>query len=192
MINTSLQKKLLLMLNEDREVREQLAKDGTLFEGYHPEMEKVHLKNAAILEKIIEKYGWPGKSIVGKEGAEAAWIIIHHAISRPDLQKKMKNKLEVEVQKEEVEPKHLAMLIDRICFFEGKPQIYGTNLDWDDSGDLKPTPIEDEKNVNKRRENVDLPPLKVNPSEPSEYTPKDLQKRKKEFIEWTKKVGWRF
>lgn len=191
MINKSLQQKLLLMLKEDKKVREQLAKDGSLFEGYHPEMEKVHLKNARILEETIDEFGWPGKSLVGKKGAEAAWIILQHAISLPDLQKKIAKVLEDEVEKGEVEAKHLAMLIDRICFFEGKPQIYGTNIDWNDEGFLKPTPITDEKNVNKRREDVGLPPLPTTSNHLSEFTPKDIQKRRKEFIAWTKKVGWR-
>jgi hypothetical protein len=192
MINTSLQKKLILMLNEDKKVREQLSEDGSLFDGYHPEMEKVHLKNAKILEEIIEEHGWPGKSLVGKEGTEAAWIIIQHAISRPDLQRRIVKKLENEVKKGEVEAKHLAMLIDRICFFEGKPQVYGTNLDWNDEGNLKPTPILDEEMVNDRRKNVGLPPIDI-PSitDLKEYSPKDIQKRRKEFIKWTKKVGWR-
>jgi len=34
--------------------------------------------NLKILEKIIQKYGWPKKSVFGEEAAETAWLIIWH------------------------------------------------------------------------------------------------------------------
>lgn len=34
--------------------------------------------NLKILNKIIQKYGWPKKSVFGEEAAETAWLIIWH------------------------------------------------------------------------------------------------------------------
>ncbi len=45
-MNEQLREKLHLMKTEDERVREELAKTGELFNGYHPEMERVHLENA--------------------------------------------------------------------------------------------------------------------------------------------------
>ena len=54
---------LIKMMDEDYLVRDRLAKDGSLYEGYHPEMEEVHNKNGYRLLQIInirlarEKFG---------------------------------------------------------------------------------------------------------------------------------------
>ncbi len=51
--------------------REELAADGSLFEGYHPRMEQVHRKNADRLRAIVQHHGWPGSNLVGEDGEEA-------------------------------------------------------------------------------------------------------------------------
>jgi hypothetical protein len=46
---------------EDERVRERLAADGSLFDGYHPEMEAVHRANAARrreMEEWARRMGW--------------------------------------------------------------------------------------------------------------------------------------
>src|SRR5688500_12493537 len=84
-MNEALRRELLSLREEDMRVREQLSADGSLFEGYHPHMEAVHRHNAARLREIIGEYGWPGASLVGTDGAEAAWLIVQHAISEPEF-----------------------------------------------------------------------------------------------------------
>src|SRR5262245_16811487 len=42
--------------------------------------------NTARMKEIVEKYGWPGKSIVGADGAFAAWLLVQHADADPDFQ----------------------------------------------------------------------------------------------------------
>jgi hypothetical protein len=62
---------LLAMKEEDLSVRAERIAEGALAkEGYHPRMEAVHRSNVARLTGIIEQDGWPGKSLVGEEGAE--------------------------------------------------------------------------------------------------------------------------
>jgi hypothetical protein len=87
---------------------------------------------------------------------------------------------------------YVAMLMDRIRFYENRKQIYGTNSDWDDNGILRVTDVEDEKNLNARRKEMDLTPLEslvLSPLE--EFHPVDPKKRHEEFVAWTHKVGWR-
>ena len=69
------------MAAEDRRVREELARDGSLFDGYHPRMEAVHDRNAARLTQILEAHGWPTRSLVGEHAAGDAWMIVHAASS---------------------------------------------------------------------------------------------------------------
>jgi multiple sugar transport system substrate-binding protein len=40
------------------------------------------------LEEIIKQVGWPGRTLVGADASLAAFLIIQHAISRPDVQLK--------------------------------------------------------------------------------------------------------
>ena len=35
--------------------------------------------NVTRLREIISKYGWPGRSMVGRDGATAAFLILQHA-----------------------------------------------------------------------------------------------------------------
>lgn len=61
------------MANEDRAVRARLAATGELFDGYHPEMRAVHPRNGDRLAQITtELAGWPGFTVVGRDGAGAA------------------------------------------------------------------------------------------------------------------------
>ena len=43
--------------------------------------------------------------------------------------------LEVAVSENKADPKNLAYLTDRVALFEGKPQLYGTQFDWDENGE---------------------------------------------------------
>ena len=114
-------------------------------------------KNMEALEQIIENHGWPKKVEVGEKGIRAAFMVIQHA----DLpyQKKYLPLIVDSVERGELAASFLAMLKDRICIREGKPQIYGTQLKRNECGYLEPHPIENETNVHNRRKVVGLQPL---------------------------------
>ena len=186
------------MANEDQRIRAELAADGSLFQGYHPRMEEVHRRNGVRLLAIIEERGWPGQSMAGEEGSAAAWLVLQHAISLPSLQRRGLEILKVEVSRGEVAPAQVAMLEDRICFFEGRNQVYGTQYDWDDRGELSPYPIEDPDRVDERRRAVGLPPLEQNTRriraemrENPVARPQDYAERQRAQREWARSVGWR-
>ncbi|MDQ4122725.1 MAG: hypothetical protein M3209_14905 [Acidobacteriota bacterium] len=195
----NLRQELLALRAEDERVREELAQTGELFEGYHPKMEAVHLKNAVRLEEMLAKYGWLGKSLVGEDGAEAAWLIIQHAISCPRLQKKALPILREKIEKGEAPAWQAAYLEDRILIFEGKPQIYGTQFDWDKQGKMSPLPIFEPEKIDERRISVNLsvPYSEVLEKHrqfaetSNEKPPANFDERQREFEEWAHKVGWR-
>jgi hypothetical protein len=68
----SIRDELLRLAREDHEVRSRLAADGLLFDGYNPLMALVHRRNGERLEQIVDAVGWPGVSVVGQDGADAA------------------------------------------------------------------------------------------------------------------------
>ncbi len=195
-MNEQLRRKLLLMWATDAQVRSALAETGELFNGYCPKMERIHLENAARLERLIEDNGgvWLGKTLVGDDGAEAAWLIVQHAISLPDISRRCLKLIEQAVAANEAETYHFAYLYDRICFFENRPQKYGTQSDWNENGVMEVWKLEDIEKVNDYRAAIGLEPLKSfiwENEETRENKPKDFAARRSEFEAWSQKVGWR-
>ncbi len=193
-MNETLRQKLLEMSAEDARVREELAETGELFDGYCPKMEAVHLENAAELERIIDEYGWTGKSLVGADGAEAAWLIVQHAISLPEFSRRCLHLIDNAVAEGEAEHYQFAYLQDRINFLEGKPQRYGSQSDWNEKGKMQVWMLENEEKVNEYRAEVGLKPLENliwENEETEENKPEDFAKRQEESLRWAKKTGWR-
>lgn len=189
---------LIAAAQRDAQTRARLAASGALFQGYHPEMEAVHLDNAALLERAIDAIGWPGRSKVEDEAAAAAFMILQHAISRPDLQRRGLALLLEAIERGDANPLDAAYLSDRISVFEGREQTFGTQFDWDANGLLSPSPIRDPQSVDDRRASVGLPPLsetvahmRASAAAASETTPADLAQRRIDFEAWARRVGWR-
>ncbi|HYD87390.1 MAG TPA: DUF6624 domain-containing protein [Vitreimonas sp.] len=182
----------------DLEVRARLARSGELFGGYHPEMEAVHLDNAKLLERVFDAIGWPGRKRLGDEGASAAFLILQHAISRPDLQRRGLALMLEAIPQGEANMLDAAYLSDRIAVFEGGEQTFGTQFDWDASGQLSPAPVRDAAHLDERRASVGLPPMadtiaemRANAAAEGEAAPADHAKRRAEFDAWARRVGWR-
>lgn len=181
----------------DYKTRTRLLKNGRLFQGYAQEMEAVHVENAKALESLLDWHGWPGRSLVGDDGAEAAWLIAQHAISRPAFQRRCLQLIQQAVHRGDVPPRHEAALLDRIRFNERKPQVYGTICDWDARGELSPWPIEAPKAVDQRRTRVGLPPLaqavklaRKEAAAEGNKAPISYEQRQEEIEAWARRVGW--
>lgn len=190
---------LIEAARRDLLTRARLAASGALFDGYHPEMEAVHVENARLLERVIDGIGgWPGRSRCGDDGAGAAFLIVQHAISLPDFQRRALALLLEAVEAGEINVVDTAYLSDRIAVFEGRPQVFGTQFDWDEAGLLSPAPIAEPEAVDERRASVGLAPLEQSIAEMrgraaanGERPPADLGKRRGEFEAWARRVGWR-
>jgi hypothetical protein len=195
---SGIRRDLLAMVEEDRRVRAELAEDGALFEGYHPRMRTVHDNHAARLTRILDDHGWPGDSQVSSDGAEAAWLIVQHAIACPGLQRRALGELRAAAARGDVPLWQPAMLEDRIRVFEGSPQRYGTQLDWNAEGQLSPLPIEEPAKLDERRKSVGLRPLEEEiaaqrqaAARGKERPPSDWDARQREMQAWLREVGWR-
>ncbi len=198
-MNETLRDELLEMIGLDERVRAELVDSGELFDvGYEARMERVHHRNALRLHVIIESVGWPGTDLVGSDGAEAAWLILQHAIAEPDLMRRTLPLLQAAAREGQASPRHVALLEDRIRFFEGRPQRYGTHFDWDAEGNLSPCAMEDPRRVNKRRRAVGLAPLakqlrgaRAMAAAEGDGPPADYEAYAKARDEWAARVGWR-
>jgi len=194
---TSIATTIIALKKEDLQLRAELIEKGVLSEGYTKAMEQLHNRNAASLNKIIDRIGYPTPDKVGQEASEAAWLIIQHAIGQPEFMKKCRELLEKAVSQNKADALHLAYLTDRIAVFEGKPQCYGTQFDWDETGTLVPNPYDALEKVNQRRKAIGLNSLETQTqliqqraTVENQSAPKDYDQRKTEFNEWRKKTGW--
>ena len=188
---------IIELKNADLACRDKLIEKGKLGEGYNEEMAAIHNKNAEVLNSIIDKIGYPTVDKVGEEASEAAWLVIQHAIGQPDFMKKCEKLLEGAVGERKANPKHLAYLTDRIAVYEDRPQLYGTQFDWDENGVLSPNPVDDLTKVNQRRKSIGLNSLEEQidimrrqSKNENQTPPINFEKRKREFMEWKKTVGW--
>jgi len=120
--------------------------------------------NLIRVEKIIKEYGWPTYSLVGKVAADAAFLVIQH--SNTQIQKKYLDQLLDAAKKKEASSESVALLQDRIMSNESHYQMYGTQVfQMRDPATGKLSkytyyPIKDEENVDKRRKEMGLIPLK--------------------------------
>lgn len=194
---TKFAKEIIELQNADLALRDELIRSGRLFNGYDPEMEALHNKHAEILNDIIDKIGYPTVDKVGKEANEAAWLVIQHSIGQPAFMKKCAVLLEKAVEENQADAKQLAYLTDRIASFEGRPQLYGTQFDWDAGGEMNPYLFDDLEKVNQRRKAIGLNSLEEQTeiirkqiNAESERPPTDMKERNKQADEWRKKVGW--
>jgi hypothetical protein len=194
----NLREELLSLAAADHAARAELADDGALFEGYHPHMAAVHKRNAARLSEIIDAHGWPDRALVGEDGAHAAWLILQHAINTPMLQRRGLQLLRQAAAARQIPAWQPAFLEDRIRVLEGRPQLFGSQFDWDEDGLMSPCPIEDVAAVDARRSDVGLEPLdeairthRARASKGPEKPPHDWARRQREMDEWARATGWR-
>jgi len=82
----------------------------------HTRMEgqRLDVANTDRLREIISEHGWPGRSLVGDEGAHRAWLIAQHADRQLDFQREALELLADAVRRGDAAQRDLAYLTDRV------------------------------------------------------------------------------
>ena len=122
-------------------------------------MQAVDHRNAARMKEIVEKHGWPTRSMVADDGARCAWLLVQDGDHAVAFQSKCLKLMLSHKMNEQVFLVDLAYLTDRVLVNESKPQVYGTQLHIAD-GKHQPRPIRDPDNVDKRRPAMGMSTLK--------------------------------
>lgn len=156
---------LLVLLEADQSTRKRLdqaeethGRDSPEVQALWQEMDANDARNQAKLEAILERHGWLGPKQVGPEASSAIFLVIQHA----DLarQKKYLPQLRAAVQAGRAQPFMLAMLEDRVELRENRPQIYGSQIGYDEAtAGYYVLPLSDPDRVDERRRAVGLPLL---------------------------------
>ena len=161
---------MLARAAEDQRVRQAVVKYLRQHKGVVPDgakdvlppvvitMREIDRRNTARMKEIVDRYGWPGIAMVGKDGEQAAFLLVQHADQEHAFQKRCLVLLTEAVKGGQALAEHMAYLTDRVRVAEKRKQLYGTQLHYA-GGRLEPDTIEDEARVDSRRQSVGLPPL---------------------------------
>jgi len=152
-----LRRELLEMVRVDQEMRRTLMVKGQQIQ--QAELEKcvaIDRRNTSRMKEIVDAHRWPGKTLVGTDGAHAAWLLVQHADLDPEFQVRCLALLEAAIEEGEAAAVDAAYLVDRVRVNHKKPQVYGTQFRLKDDGTYDPQPIEDPEQVDERRRSVGL------------------------------------
>jgi hypothetical protein len=164
-----LQQELFAMVAADQEARTRLTgvfqsgerADSSAMQALVAQVQAVDSANLSRLKEIVREHGWPDKRLVGSDAASAVFLLVQHADRDVSFQKEYLQWLERAYHAGELSAgagEAVALLSDRVRTNEGRPQLYGTQVEIQ-SGKVRVLPIEDEQNVDVRRATLGLPPL---------------------------------
>jgi hypothetical protein len=112
------------------------------------------------LKELFDQHGFVGFDLAGEEGSGNFWLMVQHSDHDPDFQKQVLEKLKIEVDRKNANPRNYALLVDRVSLNNGLPQIYGTQVDYNmEICQAFPKNLADSVNVNQRRKEMGLQPL---------------------------------
>ncbi|HYD51825.1 MAG TPA: DUF6624 domain-containing protein [Gemmatimonadaceae bacterium] len=120
----------------------------------------VDVANTAWLKEVVARHGWPGRRLVERDGAAAAFLLVQHADHDTAWQAQVLPLLERAHEISDMEGQHVALLTDRVAVARDRPQVYGTQSVVRD-GRIVLRPIADSAGVDARRAHLGLPPLAV-------------------------------
>ena len=147
-----LRAELLAMFDEDQAARGALVmRDGMLI-GEGDRVGIVDRMDTARMKQIVAVYGWPGTSLVGDDGAHAAWLLVQHADEDVAFQAACLARMQSLLDTGEIAPRDYAYLYDRVALATGTKQRYGTQ--WGPG--LEPFAMEDPQHIDERRASVGL------------------------------------
>jgi hypothetical protein len=164
-VDEELRRELLRRRDEDQRVRRLVSPpSGQHMAGLPDEVlaewQRVDEDNTRWLGDLLTTRGWPGRTMAGEDGAQAAWLLAQHADRAPALQQAFLDAVRGAAGQGEASPAHLAYLEDRVRVHAGQPQLYGTQFTVT-SGTFGPYPIEDPQRLDERRAAAGLEPFAV-------------------------------
>ena len=142
----------------DQAVREGFGGGGVVDSAQAALMARIDSSNTAWLKDYVSQWGWPTAQQVGRDGVEAAFLIVQHAVHDTAFMRAMLQPIEQAYRRGDLEGGAVALLTDRVEVKAGRPQIYGTQLSLRE-GRWVLDPIADSSAVDARRQRLGLPPL---------------------------------
>lgn len=136
-------------------IREEFGWESDEMKILLKKMKEVDSLNLATVRNIIDERGWLGPNVIGENGASALFLVIQHSDTETQL-------VYLPIMRKAVEEGNayaadLALLEDRVALAQGKKQIYGSQIEFDEkTGEYFVSPIENPEEVDQRRREVGL------------------------------------
>jgi hypothetical protein len=168
------------------------------FANDHRKIKKLHADIASAMRVAHRKWGWLGIDLLGIDGAMAAADLSRAAWFEPVFMRECLPLLEQAFRFGGAWGDWFAKTYDAVMFLENKSQVFGSVLDWNESGNLTPWKMVEPENVNHRRKMVCMENFenyiiwfgqdrrRLGYLPPREYT-----SYRKSFDEWGRSVGWK-
>lgn len=109
-------------------------------------------RNQELVISIIEKCGMPTLKEVDQKQMDAIWLGVQH--STKEIRQKYFPQIEKAVKNGDLSKQQYALMKDRMLMDDGKPQVYGSQIE---NGKLYP--LENPETVNERRKEMGLEPI---------------------------------
>jgi hypothetical protein len=140
------------------EIQNKYGRESEELKSFREVIREKYSQNLIIVKKILDEHGWPGADFIGARANRTLFLVIQH--SNLEAQEKYLPMMRDAVKKGNASPANLALLEDRVALRQGRRQIYGTQLAFDEAtGESYVEPLEDPDNVDKRRAEAGLEPL---------------------------------
>ncbi|WP_420596857.1 DUF6624 domain-containing protein [Deinococcus sp.] len=120
------------------------------------EMREVDAESTAWLKSVLREFGWPSANRADEQLAFNAWLLAQHADAAPSLQACALD-LIGQQRTTQAEEQHFAYLTDRVRIAQGQPQLYGTQVTYDEvQRRASLMSLQDPEHVNERRAQIGL------------------------------------
>ena len=109
---------------------------------------------------IIDKYGYPGFSLVG-DRSNSFWAIVQHCDDDIAFQEKVLALMKMEIARNNADKENYALLTDRVLVNKHQKQIYGTQVRTDPkTHKTTPLPLKYPKSVDALRKKMGMSTMK--------------------------------
>lgn len=141
-----------------RTAEEKVDRNSTVARALWQLKQRLNAENRQELLTLLAAKGWPRRSDVGPEAAQAAFLVVQHADLA--LQQEFLPVLEQRVKEGEADPEEYALMYDRIQTDLGKPQKYGSQLRFNQATQAYELyPLQDPAQVDRWRAEAGMIPL---------------------------------
>lgn len=151
---------LTKMALKQRELLQEIVAKDQAKQSDREKLHQLYEKNTARLCEILKTSGWPTSSVVERAGVLSAFEILKSSSSY-ELQRDLVPVIIAAIKKDPIQKSEFAGLFDRLRVSAGMKQLFGTQA-VSAGGFLILYPIEDEANVNARRREFGLSPMRDN------------------------------
>ncbi|PIV90343.1 hypothetical protein COW46_03655 [Candidatus Gracilibacteria bacterium CG17_big_fil_post_rev_8_21_14_2_50_48_13] len=144
---------ILAMFQADQSMRLAWSDDGGQWDA------QLDVNNTDRLREILCRIeGWPRLRIFGDQVCNATWVLVQHADHDVAWQKACLAMMQ-QLPLKDVNQGNIAFLMDRIAANEGRPQVFGTQLQKGFDGRWEARNLAEPESVDSRRYIYGLEPL---------------------------------